>query len=276
MPAVDCVTFGAPCQDLSIAGYRAGMKHEERGDDVTTRSGLFFEAIRIIKEMRKHEEESGRTGAEIRPRFAVYENVKGAFTSNKGKDFQAVLTEIFRIAVPEAPDVPLPDSGKWPHAGLLLDEVGGVSVAWRLHDAQFWGVPQRRERISVVADFGGLRAGQILFESESLQGDSDESRTTEQGASTGTEGCTDRAGKCLNTWDVQSKHIQPKDGIAEALYAGECRYGGGESYVFDKDNDSVGINGDIAVTLDAHCMNTPGNRGGGIERDVVLTKRHSA
>lgn len=221
MPAVDCVTFGAPCQDLSIAGYRAGMKHEERGDDVTTRSGLFFEAIRIIKEMRKHEEESGRTGAEIRPRFAVYENVKGAFTSNKGKDFQAVLTEIFRIAVPEAPDVPLPDSGKWPHAGLLFDEVGGVSVAWRLHDAQFWGVPQRRERISVVADFGGLRAGQILFESESLQGDSDESRTTEQGTSTGTEGSTDRA---------------------------------------------VGINGDIATTLDAHCMNTPGNRGGRARR----------
>ena len=106
---------------------------------------------------------------------------------------------------------------------------GGVSVAWRLHDAQFWGVPQRRERISVVADFGGLRAGQILFESESLQGDSDESRTTEQGASTGTEGCADRA---------------------------------------------VGINGDVATTLDSHCMNTPGNRG--VERDVVLTKRHSA
>lgn len=104
------------------------MKHVDRGDKVTTRSGLFFEAVRIIKEMRKHDEESGRTGKDIRPRFAVYENVKGAFNSNKGKDFQAVLTEIFRIAVPDAPDVPMPDSGKWPYSGLLLDEVGGYQL----------------------------------------------------------------------------------------------------------------------------------------------------
>ena len=257
LPIVDVITGGSPCQDLSIAGNRAGLSGE--------RSGLFMEQVRIVKEMREHDRESGRTGNEVRPRFMVWENVKGAFTSNKGKDFQAVLTEIFRIAVPEAPDVPLPDSGKWPHAGLLLDEVGGVSVAWRLHDAQFWGVPQRRERISVVADFGGLSAGQILFESEGLQGNSNESRETAEGTSTGTEGSADRAGKCLNTWDVQSKHIQPKDGIAEALYSGECRYGGGESYVFDDDHP-VGINGNIATTLDAHCMNTPGNRGGGRTR----------
>ena len=154
MPAVDCITFGAPCQDLSIAGYRAGMKHEERGDDVTTRSGLFFEAIRIIKEMRKHEEESGRTGAEIRPRFAVYENVKGAFTSNKGKDFQAVLTEIFRIAVPEAPDVPLPDSGKWPHAGLLLDEVGGCQSLGDCMTLNFGASPSvvKESRLSQILE----------------------------------------------------------------------------------------------------------------------------
>ena len=169
------------------------MKHKDRGDDETTRSGLFFEAVRIIKEMRENEKRSGREGINVRPRFCVYENVKGAFNSNKGKDFQAVLTEIFRIAVPDAPDVPVPDSGKWPYAGLLLDEVGGVSVAWRLHDAQFWGVPQRRERVAVVADFGGLSAGEILFESESLQRNPDESREARQAASSGTESGTNRA-----------------------------------------------------------------------------------
>lgn len=104
-------------QDLSVAGNRAGLAGE--------RSGLFMEQIRIVKEMREHDREQGRTGSDVRPRFMVWENVKGCFNSNKGKDFQAVLTEIFRIAVPDAPDVPMPDSGKWPYSGLLLDEVGG-------------------------------------------------------------------------------------------------------------------------------------------------------
>lgn len=100
-----------------MAGNRAGLAGE--------RSGLFMEQIRIVKEMREHDREQGRKGTDVRPRFMVWENVKGAFNSNKGKDFQAVLTEIFRIAVPDAPDVPMPDSGKWPYSGLLLDEVGG-------------------------------------------------------------------------------------------------------------------------------------------------------
>ena len=168
-----------------MAGNRAGLAGE--------RSGLFMEQIRIVKEMREHDREQGRKGTDVRPRFMVWENVKGAFNSNKGKDFQAVITEIFRIAVPDAPDVPMPDSGKWPYSGLLLDEVGGVSVAWRLHDAQYWGVPQRRERVAIVADFGGLSAGEILFESESLQGNPNESGEARQGTSTGAESSTDCA-----------------------------------------------------------------------------------
>ena len=157
---VDVITGGSPCQDLSIAGKRAGL--------AGARSGLFMEQIRIVKEMREHDRKSGRTGDMVRPRFMVWENVPGAFSSNKGRDFAAVLEEIIRIAEPEAPDIEVPEKG-WPTWGGYHDEVGGRwSVAWRVHDAQYWGVPQRRRRISVVADFGGDTAGEILFERKSV------------------------------------------------------------------------------------------------------------
>ena len=124
--------------------------------------------IRIVKEMREHDRANGRTGDMVRPRFMVWENVPGAFSSNKGRDFAAVLEEIIRIAEPEAPDIEVPEKG-WPTWGGYHDEVGGRwSVAWRVHDAQHWGVPQRRRRISVVADFGGDTAGEILFERKSV------------------------------------------------------------------------------------------------------------
>jgi len=155
LPPVDCITGGSPCQDLSVAGNRAGLDGE--------RSGLFMEQIRIVKEMRDADRQRGRTAWSVRPRFMVWENVPGAFSSNKGKDFQAVLTEIVRIADENAPDVPLPNKG-WSKSGCLYDELGRWSVAWRVHDAQFWGVPQRRKRIAVVADFGGLSAPEVLFE----------------------------------------------------------------------------------------------------------------
>lgn len=159
---VDVITGGSPCQDLSIAGKRAGL--------AGARSGLFMEQIRIVKEMREHDRKSGRTGDMVRPRFMVWENVIGAFSSNKGQDFAAVLEEIIRIAEPEAPDVEVPEKG-WNTWGGYHDEVGGRwSVAWRVHDAQYWGVPQRRRRISVVADFGGDTAGEILFERKSVSG----------------------------------------------------------------------------------------------------------
>lgn len=160
--AVDVITGGSPCQDLSIAGKRAGL--------AGARSGLFMEQVRIVKEMREHDRKSGRTGDMVRPRFMVWENVPGAFSSNKGRDFAAVLEEVIRIAEPEAPDIEVPEKG-WPTWGGCHDEVGGRwSVAWRVHDAQYWGVPQRRRRISVVADFGGDTAGEILFERKSVSG----------------------------------------------------------------------------------------------------------
>lgn len=167
--AVDVITGGSPCQDLSIAGKRAGL--------AGARSGLFMEQVRIVKEMREHDRANGRTGDMVRPRFMVWENVPGAFSSNKGRDFAAVLEEIIRIAEPEAPDIEVPEKG-WPTWGGYHDEVGGRwSVAWRVHDAQYWGVPQRRRRISVVADFGGDTAGEILFERKSVSGHPAESGT---------------------------------------------------------------------------------------------------
>jgi DNA (cytosine-5)-methyltransferase 1 len=169
---VDVITGGSPCQDLSIAGKRAGL--------AGARSGLFMEQVRIVKEMREHDRKSGRTGDMVRPRFMVWENVPGAFSSNKGRDFAAVLEEIIRIAEPEAPDIEVPEKG-WNTWGGYHDEVGGRwSVAWRVHDAQYWGVPQRRRRISIVADFGGDTAGEILFERKSVSGHPAESGTARE------------------------------------------------------------------------------------------------
>lgn len=155
---VDVITFGSPCQDLSVAGKQTGI-HDGK------RSSLFFEAVRIIKEMR------GITDGKY-PRFAVWENVPGAFSSNKGADFRAVLQALCEIADPDAA-VPEPPKGKWSKAGCIVGN--GYSLAWRVYDAQYWGVPQRRKRIYLVADFGSERAGEILFEREGVRGDSSES-----------------------------------------------------------------------------------------------------
>lgn len=170
--SVDVITGGSPCQDLSIAGKRAGL--------AGARSGLFMEQVRIVKEMREHDRSNGRTGDMVRPRFMVWENVPGAFSSNKGRDFAAVLEEIIRIAEPEAPDIEVPEKG-WNTWGGYHDEVGGRwSVAWRVHDAQHWGVPQRRRRISIVADFGGDTAAEILFERKSVSRNLAESGTARE------------------------------------------------------------------------------------------------
>lgn len=149
---VDVITFGSPCQDLSIAGKRAGLAGQ--------RSGLFMEAIRIIKQMQE------ATNGEY-PKYAVWENVPGAFSSNKGKDFLAVLEELIRIKEP-AISLPEPPKSKWSKAGEVSGS--GWSLAWRTMDAQYWGVPQRRLRISLVLNLTGQRAGEILFEPESLRG----------------------------------------------------------------------------------------------------------
>lgn len=156
-----CVTGGSPCQDLSIAGKRAGL--------AGARSGLFMEQIRVVKEMREHDKQLGWAGELIRPRYMVWENVPGALSSNKGRDFAAVLEETIRIVEPEAPGIEVPAKG-WPTWGGYRDVDGRWSVAWRVHDAQYWGVPQRRRRIALVADFGGDTAHEILFERAGVSG----------------------------------------------------------------------------------------------------------
>lgn len=142
---VDVITFGSPCQDLSIAGKRKGLEGE--------RSGLFKSAVNIIRKMQSS------TGGQY-PRYAVWENVPGAFSSNKGLDFRTVLEEITKT------EIPMPSGGKWAEAGMV--ECPNCQVAWRTMDAQFWGVPQRRKRIYLVADFRGRCAGEILFKPESV------------------------------------------------------------------------------------------------------------
>lgn len=155
-PSVDVIIGGSPCQDLSAAGKRAGLQ----GD----RSGLFMEQIRIIKEMREASANNG--AAEIRPRYMVWENMPGAFSTNGGEDFRAVLEETVRIVDKDAV-IPRPAGGKWRNSGCIVGD--GFTVAWRVFDAQFWGVPQRRRRIALVADFGGGSASEILFERKGMQ-----------------------------------------------------------------------------------------------------------
>ena len=144
---------------MSVAGKRAGLEGE--------RSGLFMEQIRIIKEMRKADTERGRTDEFIRPRYMVWENVPGALSSNKGEDFRCVLEETVKI-VQEDAVIPEPPKGGWHYSGCIMGD--GWSVAWRIHDAQHWGVPQRRKRIALVADFGGGSAPEILFVRKGLHG----------------------------------------------------------------------------------------------------------
>ena len=186
------VTFGSPCQDLSVAGKQKGIHDGER-------SCLFFEAIRIAKEMRERDREAGRTGVDIRPRFLVWENVPGAFSSNGGEDFRAVLEAIGGIAE-DGVSIPRTPKGKWSHAGCVVGE--GWSIAWRLYDAQYWGVPQRRKRIYLIADLASERAGEILFERESLCGDPAEGGEAREGIA---HDATGGAGGSGGAWTVSAK-----------------------------------------------------------------------
>ena len=176
LPPVDIITFGSPCQDMSIAGKRSGLDG--------SRSSLFYEAIRIVKEMRC------ATNGE-KPRFIVWENVPGAFSSNKGADFKAVLESVIGVAEPSA-EVPAPDQKGWPDADYYLGD--GWSVAYRVLDAQGWGVPQRRKRIYLVADFAGQSAPKVLFESEGVSGYSAAGFRAWQRAASGAESGAGTAG----------------------------------------------------------------------------------
>ena len=221
---VDIITGGSPCQDLSVAGKRAGLAGE--------RSGLFMEQIRIIKEMREHDRNIGRSGGFIRPRYMVWENVPGTFSSNKGEDFRAVLEETVRVVEPNA-NVPEPPKEGWHKSGAIVGN--GWSIAWRLHDAQYWGVPQRRKRLCLLADFNGSTAPDILFdaqllrdaensesyktltdnrgesepeiqpECESLSGDSEQSEETG-------EGVAERIGRSIDVSSFQERAGKPGGG----------------------------------------------------------------
>lgn len=242
---VDLITGGSPCQDMSVAGKRQGMSKQcpkcdykvvgnaeitecpECGAELEyTRSGLFMDQIRIVKEMREKDEleqlRSGRTDEYIRPRFMLWENVVGAFSSNKGEDFRAVLEETAKIADKSA-TIPRPPKGKWNNAGLIVGD--GYSIAWRVLDAQYWGVPQRRRRIALVADFGGECAGEILFKREGLSRNFTESSKAWQRATRYTAesiGETSRkftAGFCTEH-SAQSRGIGYEEEVSPTLRAG--------------------------------------------------------
>ena len=246
---VDIITFGSPCQDLSVAGKRKGINDGER-------SSLFFEAVRIIHEMRI------ATNGKY-PRFALWENVPGAFSSNAGNDFLAVL-EAFAAEAGYTEPIPKPAKGKWANAGQIVGD--GFSLAWRILDAQFWGVPQRRKRIFLVVDFTGEHAGNVLFEREGLRGHFE---AYEHAGQAITADAMDRAcgsagiGKdgCLTPWDCEGKRVYSADGISPTL-AG-CDGGGGRNpagFVLtfkeragcEGGGKGILIQDDLATTLSTH------------------------
>lgn len=238
---VDIITFGSPCVDLSVAGKRAGLKHESNGDDETTRSGLFMEAIRIIKEMR------GATNG-VYPRFAVWENVVGAFSSNKGEDFRTVLEELIKIVEPTAAMPAVPKNG-WPYADSYCGD--GWSLAYRTFDAQYWGVPQRRRRIYLVADFGGECAAEILFEREGLSGYSAESFRTWQRTAGGFTPCVGATGfngyNCSLTYETT------------ATLGVNCGMSTGRNGIVLNDHgvNRIDITDDVTCTLRAEAHHPP-------------------
>jgi len=244
---VDIITFGSPCQDLSVAGKRDGLEG--------ARSNLFYEAVRIIREMRRAT--NGRY-----PRFIIWENVPGAFSSNKRQDFRAVLEEITEA------EIPMPKSGRWARAGMVRGN--GCSLAWRVLDAQYWGVPQRRKRIFLVADFAGQSAPEILFECEGVPGDIAESRKAweEVAASTGASvestkydwGTGDRIGGWIEREDriFAYQSDKKRSTVQEHIYHKEC--GKADSLTHQKQNviclndqggESIGIENNLSPTLRA-------------------------
>lgn len=224
---VDIITFGSPCQDMSVAGRRDGLDGK--------RSSLFYEAVRIIKEMRC------ATGGRY-PRYIVWENVPGAFSSNKGEDFKAVLEAVIGIAEPNA-EVPMPEKARWPYADLYMGD--GWSVAYRTLDAQYWGVPQRRRRIYLVADLAGGSAGKILFESEGLSGYSAEGFRSWQRAAGSFTPCAGAAG-----YDGYNGSLT---GDTSATIGVNCGMSTGRNGIVlnDQGGNRMEVSEDVAATLRA-------------------------
>ena len=234
LPPVDIITFGSPCQDMSVAGKRSGLDG--------SRSSLFYEAIRIIKEMR------GATDGKY-PRYIVWENVPGAFSSNKGQDFRAVLEEVCKVKDAEV-SVPFP--GKWENAGRIMGN--GYSVAWRQFDAQFWGVPQRRKRIYLVADFAGGSAGKILFESEGLSGYSAEGfRSWQTAAGTSAEGSGETGSYSVDGYNSSVDEVAATLGVNCGVSTGR----NGVIVLNDQGGNRMDVTEDMTCTLRAESHHPP-------------------
>ena len=234
LPPVDIITFGSPCQDMSVAGKRSGLDG--------SRSSLFYEAIRIIKEMR------GATDGKY-PRYIVWENVPGAFSSNKGQDFRAVLEEVCKVKDAEV-SVPFP--GKWENAGRIMGN--GYSVAWRQFDAQFWGVPQRRKRIYLVADFAGGSAGKILFESEGLSGYSAEGfRSWQTAAGASAEGSGETGSYSVDGYNSSVDEVAATLGVNCGVSTGR----NGVMVLNDQGGNRMDVTEDMTCTLRAESHHPP-------------------
>ena len=276
-----CITGGSPCQDLSIAGKRAGL--------AGARSGLFMEQVRIVKEMREADKRNGRTGNMVRPRYLVWENVVGAFSSNRGKDFHAVLEEIARIAEPGFSLSGLPEKWKWTKAGAIDGD--GWSIAWRTHDAKDWGktirdsrtgnvirlgTPQRRRRISVVADFGGESAAQIQFDRESVSGDITESGAAgERVARAAESGFNPAVARSLTARADGSPCADRGPNIVCSPHQGGCDGGGKGALVQTEKSGTLGTGNDQTIfCLQGNCIDradTAGCNGKGWKADESYT-----
>lgn len=274
IPPVDIITGGSPCQDLSMAGLRKGLSGE--------RSGLFGEQIRIIKEMRENDIKSGCKGKEIRPRFVLWENVPGASSSSKGEDFRCVLEEICKIK-DETITIPKPAKNKWLSAGCIMG--AGFSLAWKVLDAQYWGVPQRRKRIFLVADFGGGCAPEILFDPKSLSGNTQESKSQRE---TITErlrnGASVSGNEKLRVLPFNTSFILSPQSHSNPKFGDACHTLGARSHAstvviencvnlenrktFNSNTYSIWKNSDIASTL----KSCGGFNGGGSE-NLAVTER---
>ena len=241
---VDIVTFGSPCTDLSVAGKRQGLNAE--------RSGLFFQAIRIIKEMR------GATNGKY-PRFAVWENVAGAFSSNGGEDFRCVLEKLCQV---KDADLSVPKPEKWTKAGEIMGE--NFSVAYRTFDAQYWGVPQRRMRVYLVADFNGGCASKILFESEGVSGYSAESFRAWQETSRcfGNRSEETGSGLMFENHSQDTRYKGPLD-VAQTVSATYGTGGNNQPFVVES---AV-----VPATLKIRCGHGNGGRGALIQKNKSAT-----
>ena len=236
---VDIITFGSPCTDMSIAGRRAGLEGKQ--------SVLFYEAIRIIKEMRC------KTNGKY-PRWICWENVPGAFSSNKGEDFRAVLEAVIGV-VCEGTEVPMPEKNRWPYADLYMGD--GWSLAYRTLDAQYWGVPQRRRRIYLVADFAGGSAGEILFESEGVSGYSAEGFRTWQRAARGASPCVGETGRqAASAFDGYNGDLTGDVSATLGVNCGMCT-GRNGIVLNDQGGNRMDITDEVTCTLRAESHHPP-------------------